>query len=158
LLIWGGFPGECEGEHPVTTARRVGPDGVYFAGWRGHDDLPEGLAACDALVMASVDDSYPQAPLEAMAVGLPVIATRSGGFPLMINLDPAEPMGWLVTPDDIDALAATLVDAVDHHEERRRRGTAALRHARTNLSWAARVADFERAYDMAAEHRSATRR
>ena len=28
LLVWGGHPGEWEGEHPVTVARRVGPDGV----------------------------------------------------------------------------------------------------------------------------------
>jgi D-inositol-3-phosphate glycosyltransferase len=152
LLVWGGHPGECEDEHPVTTARRVGFDGVFFAGWRGHDDLPEGLAACDALVMASVDDSYPQAPLEAMAAGLPVIATRSGGFPSMVNLDPSAPTGWLVTPDDVDALADALVDAVERPEERTRRAAAALTHARTNLSWAGRVAGFERAYAMATEY------
>ena len=71
LVIWGGHPGEWEGEHPATVAEEVGTDGIYFAGWRGHDDLPAGLAACDALVVPSVDDPYPQVPLEAMAVGLP---------------------------------------------------------------------------------------
>ncbi len=49
LVIWGGHPGEWEGEHPVTVAEEVGTDGIYFAGWRGHHDLPEGLAMCDAL-------------------------------------------------------------------------------------------------------------
>src|SRR5713226_5059587 len=98
LVVWGGSPGEWEGEHQVTVASEVGVDGIFFAGWRGHDDLPHGLAACDALVMASVNDSFPQAPLEAMAVGLPVIATQSGGFPSMINLDPARLTGWLVAP------------------------------------------------------------
>ncbi|MGH9270960.1 MAG: glycosyltransferase family 4 protein, partial [Ilumatobacteraceae bacterium] len=91
LVVWGGHPGEWEDEHPVTAARDVGADGIFFAGWRGHDDLPVALAACDALVMPSVNDSYPQTPLEAMAVGLPVIATQSGGFPLMVNLEPARP-------------------------------------------------------------------
>src|SRR4029079_12413227 len=43
LLVWGGHPGECEGEHPVAVARTVGGDGVFFAGWRGHDDLPDAL-------------------------------------------------------------------------------------------------------------------
>jgi glycosyltransferase involved in cell wall biosynthesis len=104
LVVWGGHLGEWQGEHSVTVARASGSDRVYFAGWRGHDDLPHALAACDALVMASVNDSYPQAPLEAMAAGLPVIATTSGGFPLMINLDPARPTGWLVQPDDAAAL------------------------------------------------------
>jgi glycosyltransferase involved in cell wall biosynthesis len=157
LLVWGGHPGECEGEHPVTAARRVGTEGIYFAGWRGHEDLPEGLSACDALVMASVNDSYPQTPLEAMAAGLPVIATLSGGFPSMVNVDPARPTGWLVAPDDVHALAGALVDATDHPEELRRRSTAALAHARANLSWAGRVAGFEDAYERARDHRDRTR-
>jgi D-inositol-3-phosphate glycosyltransferase len=151
LLVWGGHPGEWEGEHPATVSRRVGADRVFFAGWRGHADLPEGLAACDALVMPSVNDSYPQTPLEAMAIGLPVIATRSGGFPSMINLDRARPTGWLVPPDDVDALAGALVEAVDDPAERARRGAHALDHARANLSWAGRVAGFEHAYASAQE-------
>jgi len=158
LVVWGGHPGEWEGEHPVTVARRVGPDGVFFAGWRGHDDLPQALAACDVVVMPSVNDSYPQAPLEAMAAGRPVIATRSGGFPLMVNLDPLRPTGWLVAPDDVDALAEALVEAVDHPGELARRGLDARAHAQTNLSWAGRVDGFERAYAAARErHRDGLR-
>ena len=154
LVVWGGHPGEWELEHPVAVARRTGAEGVFFAGWRGHEDLPEGLASCDALVMSSVNDSYPQTPLEAMATGLPVIATLSGGFPSMVNTDPAVPTGWLVPPDDVEALAAALVDAVDHPDELRRRGEAALAHARAELSWAGRVAGFEHAYAAAADHRA----
>ncbi|MEJ7845266.1 MAG: glycosyltransferase family 4 protein [Acidimicrobiales bacterium] len=152
LLVWGGHPDEWEGEHPVTVSRRVGAEGVFFAGWRGHHDLPDGLAACDALVMPSVNDSYPQTPLEAMAVGLPVIATRSGGFPSMINLDPAHPTGWLVAPDDVEALAEAIVEAVDDPGGRRRRGAAALVHARAELSWAGRVAGVAHAYSQAQDH------
>ena len=146
LVVWGGSPGEWEDEHPVTVAGEVGADGIYFAGWRGHDDLPGALAVCDGLVMASVNDSYPQAPLEAMAVGLPVIATRTGGFPSMINLDPAHPTGWLVAPDDTDALADALVEAVDTPGELRTRGEHALAHARADLSWSGLVPRFEDAY------------
>jgi D-inositol-3-phosphate glycosyltransferase len=153
-VVWGGHPGEWEGEHPVTVAREVGSDGVFFAGWRGHDELPDALAACDALVMPSVNDSYPQAPLEAMAVGLPVIATDSGGFPLVVNLDPARPTGWLVPPDDERVLSETLVEAVNQPQEISRRGDAALAHARTHLSWAGRVNRFEEAYARARDRRS----
>ena len=158
LLVWGGHPGEWEGEHPVTVARSSGADGVYFAGWRGHDDLPDALAACDALVMASVDDSFPQAPLEAMAVGLPVIATLSGGFPQMINLDSARPTGWLVPPDDEPALAAAMIDAVNRPDEISRRGRAALVHAQTHLSWSGRVDDFDQIYALARDRRRRRRR
>ena len=154
LLVWGGYPGEWEDDHPVAVADEVGADGIFFGGWRGHSDLPDGLAICDALVMPSVDDSYPQAPLEAMAVGLPVIATRSGGFPSMINLDPAQPIGWLVPPDDVYALADTLVEAVNRPDELARRGAAALAHAHAELTWSRRVAAFEHAYELARERRA----
>ena len=44
LLVWGGYPGEWEDDHPVVVADEVGTDGIFFVGWRGHSDLPEGLA------------------------------------------------------------------------------------------------------------------
>ena len=94
LVVWGGHPGEWEGEHPVTVAAEVGARDIYFTGWRGHDDLAEGLSAGDALIVPSVDDPYPQVPLEAMATGLPVFARRSGGLLSMVNLDPVRPTGW----------------------------------------------------------------
>lgn len=158
LLVWGGHVGEWEGEHPVTVARTVGTGGIFFAGWRGHDELPLALAASHALVMPSVHDSYPQAPLEAMAVGLPVIATTSGGFPFMINLEPSRPTGWLVPPDDEVALSEALVEAVNRPELMAARGAAALAHARAHLSWDGRVEGFEEAYALATERREFRRK
>jgi len=146
LVIWGGHPGEWEGEHPVTVAEEVGTDGIYFAGWRGHDDLPEGLAACNALVVPSVDDPYPQVPLEAMAVGLPVVACRSGGLLSMVNLDPARSTGWLIPPDDFDALTDVLTTVVNDPMEAAERGANALAHARAELSWDGLVTRFEAVY------------
>ncbi len=106
--------------------------------------------------MPSVNDSYPQTPLEAMAVGLPVIATLSGGFPSMINLDPRRPTGWLVAPDDADALADAMLEAVDQPVELVGGGEHALAHACAELSWAGRVAGFEHAHAAAQEHRRRT--
>jgi D-inositol-3-phosphate glycosyltransferase len=153
LVVWGGHPGEWEDEHPVNVAAEVGPEGIFFTGWRGHDDLPAGLAASDALVMPSVGDPYPQTPLEAMAAGRPVIATRSGGFPSMINLDPGHPTGWLVTPDDEGALLDVLVEAVNRPAELAQRGAAALTHARAHLSWSSLVPRFEEVYALAGDRR-----
>ncbi len=151
LVIWGGHPGEWEGEHPATVAEAVGTDGIYFAGWRGHDDLPEGLAACDALVIPSVDDPYPQVPLEAMAVGLPVVGCRSGGVASMVNLDPARATGWLVPPDDLDALSDALVAVVNDPAATAERGANALAHARAELSWDGLAGRFETTYAHAIE-------
>ena len=160
LVLWGGHPGEWEGEHPVTVAEEVGVDGIYFAGWRGHDDLPEGLAACDALVVPSVDDPYPQVPLEAMAVGLAVLACRSGGLISMVNLDPATPTGWFVPPDDADALEDAIVGVVNDPAETAARGKNAAAHARAELSWDGLVPRFEAVYALGIERhreREATR-
>lgn len=155
LVIWGGHPGEWEGEHPHTVAEEVGTDGIYFAGWRGHDDLPEGLAACDVLVVPSVADPYPQVPLEAMAVGLPVLACRSGGLMSMVNLDPDRPTGWFVPPDDPDALTAAMITVVNDPSHTAARGANALAHARAELSWDGLAPRFEAVYELATERRRA---
>jgi glycosyltransferase involved in cell wall biosynthesis len=151
LVVWGGHPGEWEGRHPVTVAREEGEDGIFFTGWRGHDDLPAGLALSDVLVLASVDDGYPQTPLEAMAVGLPVVASRSGGLPTIVNTDPARPTGWLVPPDDVDGLADTLVQVVNRPAERAARAANARAHARAVLSWDGLVPRFVAVYALATE-------
>ena len=151
LVIWGGHPGEWEGEHPITVAQQVGADDIYFTGWRGHDDLPAGLAACDVLVVPSVDDPYPQVPLEAMAVGLPVVACRSGGLTSMVNVDPDRPTGWFVPPDDQVALTEVLLQIVNDPSEIGQRGANALAHAHAELSWDGLVPRFETTYANATE-------
>ncbi|MCU1369814.1 MAG: glycosyltransferase family 1 protein [Ilumatobacteraceae bacterium] len=151
LVIWGGHPGEWEGEHPVSVADQVGAEDIYFTGWRGHDDLPAGLAACDALIVPSVEDPYPQVPLEAMAVGLPVIACASGGLLSMVNLDLRRPTGWLTPPDDHEALTSVLAEVVNNPLEMTMRGANALAHAQADLSWDGLVPQFETSYAHATE-------
>ena len=104
-----GTPASGRASTPSPSAEEVGADGIYFAGWRGHDDLPDGLAACDALVVPSVEDPYPQVPLEAMAVGLPVVACAAAASCRWSTSTPPAPTGWFVPPDDLDALAEVLV-------------------------------------------------
>jgi glycosyltransferase involved in cell wall biosynthesis len=135
LVIWGGYPGEWEGEHPVEVARSGGSEGIFFIGWRGHDDLPEGLNAADVLVAPSVDEPFGQVYLEAMACGLPVIATPTGGPLSFVNSVSGRPNGWLVNPDDEAALAAILIEAVNGAQERRARGEAAYEQIRSAYTW-----------------------
>jgi glycosyltransferase involved in cell wall biosynthesis len=122
LVIWGGHPGEWEGEHPHSVAVELGVDGVFFAGWRGHQDLSVALNCADVLVAPSVDEPFGQVYLEAMASGLAVIGTRSGGPPSFVNTDPDRPDGWLVEPDSEAALAEALIAAAGNMADTRARG------------------------------------
>src|SRR5918999_5330603 len=74
LVLLGGFPGEWEGEHPLGVVRETGDPDVLLAGWRGHDDLPQGLNAADLLVLPSVREQFGAVIVAAMAAGLPAQA------------------------------------------------------------------------------------
>jgi glycosyltransferase involved in cell wall biosynthesis len=132
LVLLGGFPGEWEGEHPLDTIQRTGARDVFLAGWHDHDELPDIFAASDVVVLPSVREQFGQVLVEGMACGLPAIAVAAHG-PSEIVEDGQT--GWLVPPDDEDALATALVMAVNDTHERRRRGAAAYAAVRTRYSW-----------------------
>ncbi len=147
LVVAGGFPGEWEGEHPYDTVRRLGAEGVFFVGWREHDDLSAILTCSDVFAALSVDEPFGLVYLEAMASGIPPIATRSGGPLSFINLDPALPTGWLVKPDDLAATTSALIDAVSHRAARVERGERSAQFVRQHYSWASSASSFIRLYD-----------
>ncbi len=132
LVLLGGFPGEWEGEHPIETIERLGIAAVFLAGWHSHAELPDFLGAADLLVHASVKEQFGQVLVEAMACGLPVVAVDRGG-PATIVDDPRT--GWLVEPDDREALAAALVEAVNDPEGRRLRGQCARDEVVATYTW-----------------------
>jgi glycosyltransferase involved in cell wall biosynthesis len=141
LVLVGGFPGECEGEHPSETIGRLGVEDVFLAGWHDHAELPEILAAGAAIVLPSVGEQFGQVLVEGMATGLPAIAADDSG-PAEIVKDGET--GWLVTPDDAHSLADALVDAVNHPDERLNRGANARKDVAERFTWPAlaeRVAD-----------------
>jgi D-inositol-3-phosphate glycosyltransferase len=147
LVIWGGFPGEWEGEHPVEVAREVGQDGIFFTGWRGHDHLPEGLACADVMVGPSIREGFGQVFIEAMACAVPVIVARSGGPISFVNTVPGRPNGWIVEPDDLHGLANALVEAVNDPDGRRERGENAYKQIRAAYSWDSLAARFASVYE-----------
>jgi glycosyltransferase involved in cell wall biosynthesis len=142
LVLLGGFPGEFEDRHPLDEVRALGVPDVFLAGWRPHDLLPTALNAADLLVLPSVREQFGLVLIEAMACGLPVASVDAHG-PADI-VDPGQ-SGWLVPPDDQDALADALVEAVNQPAERRRRGEAA-RHAAARYSLTGVARSVARAY------------
>jgi len=91
----------------------------------------EALAGADCLVLPSYAEGLPMAVLEAMAYGLPVIATRVGAIPEAVT-DGQE--GFLIEPGDVEALADRLLQLAEDVSLRRRMGQAARRRAETTFS------------------------
>jgi glycosyltransferase involved in cell wall biosynthesis len=146
LVVAGGFPGEWEGEHPYDTVERLGAEGVFFIGWREHHDLSEILACSDVFAAPSVEEPFGLVYLEAMASGVPPIATCSGGPLSFINLDQSQPTGWLVEPDDPAATTRALEEAVSDRGTRIARGERAAQFVREHYSWSSSAAAFVRLY------------
>ena len=147
LIVAGGFPGEWEGEHPYDTVRRLGAIDVFFVGWLDHHVLAEILNCSDVFAAPSVDEPFGLVYLEAMASGVPPIGTSTGGPLSFINVDPQNPTGWLVPPDDVAATSRALAEAVSDAEARSQRGTRAARFIREQYSWASTADAFVALYD-----------
>ncbi|MFD9688405.1 glycosyltransferase family 4 protein [Kitasatospora sp. NPDC059088] len=148
LVLWGGAPGECEGEHPLDAARRLGIEAdVYLVGWRGHDELPTGLALADVMAAPAVNESFGMVYVESMAAGTPPIATHTGGPADFIASDGPFANGWTVVPDDVDDLARVLRHALTDHAERRRRGANAAALARASYGWPMITDRYAQLYD-----------
>lgn len=109
----------------ALEARAARPDlagKVRFEGFR--DDVPRWLAAADLFVLPSRLEGLPNALLEAMATGLPALATDLGGCREAVVPDES---GLLVPPDDARALEDGLVRLLDDAGLRARLGAAAAR-------------------------------
>jgi glycosyltransferase involved in cell wall biosynthesis len=104
---------------------------VELPGWTSGDAKAALLRAASVFVLPSHFEALPMALLEAMAAGLPVVATRVGGIPDVID-DGRD--GVLVPPGDPDALARALDDLLGDPARRRALGHEARRRARESLS------------------------
>jgi glycosyltransferase involved in cell wall biosynthesis len=78
---------------------------VIFAGFK--DDVRPWIQACDVMANPSLTEGVPNVLLEAMALGTPVVATRVGGVPDLVQHGES---GLLVPPADPSALASAIHD------------------------------------------------
>jgi len=104
------------------------------------------------MAVPSVAERFGQVYVEAMAMRVPVIACRAGAPPTFVDDDPASPdrCGWLVPPDDVEALARALVAAASDGRERAVRGENGRRRARERFSWEGVAAEVAEVYAAAA--------
>lgn len=133
---------ERDPEFVERLRRQVEADGlgdrVCFSGPRIGESLGHAYAAADALVLASHAETYGMVVTEALARGLPVIATAVGGLPeaLGSTADGRQP-GLLVPPGDRHGLTAALRSWLADAELRQRLRQAARERRGTLSGWTA---------------------
>ncbi|HYH80873.1 MAG TPA: glycosyltransferase [Longimicrobium sp.] len=105
VVIAGG--GDYLAELQALAAELGVSDRVHFLGHR--DDGPDVIAGCDVFVLGSRNEGMANVMLEAMAAGVPVVATDVSGVRRALDREPGTPSaGWIVPPDDAEAMAAAI--------------------------------------------------
>ncbi len=119
-------------------------EGGRFARLLGFvEDVRGVLSAADVFVMPSRWEGFGLAAAEAMAAGLPVIATKVPGLREVV-VDGQT--GVLVAPDDVQTLAEAILQLVGDRRERRRLGEAGRARVAEQFAIASNVAAHERLY------------
>ena len=118
----------------------------------GYRPAAEVLPRWSVFVCSSRSEAFPLATLEAMAMGVPVIATTVGGLPEQI--DHLE-NGILVRPDDPEAIAAWLVRLRDDADLRGRLAAAGAERVRREFTLARQAEGLHHAYLVALNRRFA---
>ncbi|MFB6308143.1 MAG: glycosyltransferase family 4 protein [Haloarculaceae archaeon] len=142
VLIVGDGP---ERERLETLAADLDVD-AEFVGQVPPTEVPEYLARGSVFVLPSIrgEGGTPNAVLEALAVGLPVLVTDTGG---MLPTIESEPIGYMVPPDDVNALREKLRLLCEDESLRNELAENAREYVQETHSWDALVDGLEDVYD-----------
>jgi L-malate glycosyltransferase len=139
FVIAGDGPRRQELER-LAQSRGIAPR-VQFIGHA--DEVPALLASSDLFVLPSRSEAFPNSVLEAMATGLPIVATRVGGI---VELVENQRTGVLVPPDDARALGHAMLDLIQWRSHAVRLGRAARAEVEARYSWERMISAFEHLY------------
>lgn len=119
--------------------------------WLGpHNEMPQLLAALDLCVMPSLEENLPLVLLEAMAAGVPVVASDVGGVSECVRADVT---GLLVPPADVNALSDAIAAVLNNPDRGRELAAAAQRDIELRFSPHSLVPRIEAALAHATGHR-----
>ncbi|MGE5176183.1 MAG: glycosyltransferase [Hyphomicrobiales bacterium] len=112
LWIVGEGPGRPALEREIAARGLAGR--VRLVGPVDPDALPEYYAAADLFCLATAREGWPNAVTEALACGIPVVATRTGGIPELVT----DGRNGFLVDDPARGLARSIVDALAHAWDR----------------------------------------
>lgn len=117
---------------------------VAFVGRVSDEDLADAYKACDIFVAPSRYESFGQIYIEAMAAGKPVVGTRAGGIPEVVQ---HEVNGFLIENENSEQLADYLIKLASDSKLRVKMGEASLRIAREKFAGDVLAKDFLKLVD-----------
>jgi glycosyltransferase involved in cell wall biosynthesis len=125
-----------DGPHRPALERSLRENGllarVHFLGWKGADDVKKEYAAANLFIHPSRHEGMPNAVLEAMSSGLPIIASRiAGNEELVVEGE----TGLLVPVEDAESLQNALRELLPDSRRRERMGGNARRRVEESFSW-----------------------
>ncbi len=112
----------------AAAERRRSPSRIRWLG--AVPNAAAHLPAFDALVLSSRTEGTPMVLLEAMAAGVPIVATAVGGVPDVLSTE----LAWLVPPESPEGLAAAIRECLTDRALAERRAAAAQRHLRSQYA------------------------
>ena len=141
-----------DGESRPVFERQVEKLGLernfMFLGRR--EDIPDVLASCDLAVHPSKAEGLPNAILESMAAGLPVVASRVGGNTELVNDGVT---GLLVSPEDSEALSVALLRLLRDPELARQLAAAGRQRATQDFGFERLIREVDELYTELLERR-----
>ena len=132
LVVGGPSYGEEEYYRQIVNLAKkiINNQSIVLTGFRS--DMAKMVKAMDVLAFPSREESLGNIVLESMAMGVPVVACRSGGVPDIV-LDGET--GFLVPPRDVESLAEKLMQYIQNAELRERHGIASRKRIQTEFNF-----------------------
>jgi glycosyltransferase involved in cell wall biosynthesis len=134
-------PSYCDAVEQSVSAYDLDAN-ISMSGFVPEDDLPALYALADVFVVPSLEEGFGMTAIEALAAGTPVVATRTGDLPRLI--DDGE-HGRLVTPGNRRELASALDGMLSREAKRSRMGDQAASRA-AEYAWSEVTTEFESIY------------
>jgi len=102
-----------------TQVKEMGLNNVSFLGYRGQSEVADLLQTADTFVLPSFAEGVPVVLMEAMASGVPVVATRIAGIPELVDHGKT---GFLVPPGDVASLTKAIRWTLEDNAQRKAMG------------------------------------